>query len=461
MASDHSCDCSQKRADGGMVEAQIIANDSSTAMVTTSPRVEHLGPILPPEITDQIIDNLRGCQHALCQCALTCRAWRPRSQLCLVHDVVIRSRAALKAFGAHLRDGRCLPYMHSVYLDQNNNHELKAGDQFVHLVPLVLPQVLESIKQLRISRIHWDKFPPHLSFPFLPTQFPHLVSLTLHKCHFSSLKEVFTVLSAFPSISCLRLSSIRCTNISTRPVLSAHHKMRARLRELCLSYLVGGTANSTLECLIHYSCLETLRDLRLDIVDSKDSIDKATMEKLGQMVGPSLESLRSNYLLGPGGELLTACTRLHSLSLGANIEGNTATPDMLVDYWQLSSVVRHNLRKLYINMSTGDSKAEEMLPQWHRLDDVLMHERFPLLTAVVLQWRVGWGNYFDPEEAAWAEKFLEQFPNLRQRGIVEVVPMPEVVASELIATTSKPEYVTEAREKARKYREVWLEFSSN
>ncbi|KAH9939532.1 hypothetical protein B0H21DRAFT_34499 [Amylocystis lapponica] len=103
-----------------MGKALVVTNASSTTMVTTTqaPSVDRRGPILPPEITDQVIDNLRGEQNALRQCALTCRAWRPRSQLCLNHTVTIHSRAALKAFGAHLRDGRCLPYLHSLFLDQ-------------------------------------------------------------------------------------------------------------------------------------------------------------------------------------------------------------------------------------------------------------------------------------------------------------------------------------------------------
>ncbi|KAH9947527.1 hypothetical protein B0H21DRAFT_329760 [Amylocystis lapponica] len=309
--------------------------------------------ILPPEVTDQIIDNLCGDSEALRQCALTCRAWRPRSQLCLIQDVTIGSRTGLKAFAAHLRGARCMSYPHSLCLAQCNDSTMKAEHQFVHLVPLVLPQVLESVKVIVIERINWDYFPPHPTFRFIATQFPHVVSLTLRDCSFCSLKELYTILSAFPSLLDLYLMNISGTNISTPPAPTIHPRMRARLKELHLHVFVPEVSRSMLEFLTHCQCLESLRDLHL----FAPIADEATMRKFNQAIGPCLESLHFSGM--DGAKLLTTCTRLHTLWV------SLATPDTLVD--QLSSMVSHDLRKLEIYASTGGNNLDEMLLQWHRM----------------------------------------------------------------------------------------------
>ncbi|KAH9916558.1 hypothetical protein B0H21DRAFT_713435 [Amylocystis lapponica] len=380
-----------------MTEAQVISrpNDPSTVVVTTAPSIDRPDLILPPEITDQVIDNLRGDQKALRQCALTCRAWRLRSQLCLNHTVRISSRVKLKAFAAHLRDPRCLPYLHDLtfspvgplekmQLMGSQGRTLTMVDQFVHLVPLILPQVLESVKVVTIDYIAWNQFPPHPNFRFLPTQFPHVVSLTV-----------------------------------IPPVLSTHPRMRARLRELYINTVP--------------ECLETLRDLRLR--SEYHGTNNAIMRKLSQAVGPSLESLSLTNVWGI--ELFTTCTRLHFLSLSPF---RTIPLGTLVD--RLSSVVSREFRELYISIDTGVSEPEKMLLQWHRLDDVFMQEQFRMLTVVKLRWQVD----LEVKRAVLAKKLLKQFPKLRSRGILEVgtydctgTPILEASAGPITTLDDPPE----------------------
>ncbi|KAH9947525.1 hypothetical protein B0H21DRAFT_329694 [Amylocystis lapponica] len=179
-----------------------------------------------------------------------------------------------------------MPYLHNLTLAQRDPFVYwgpTLDQHFIHLVPLVLPQVLVNVKAIEIHRISWDQFPPHPTFRFLPTQFPHVVSLTLFHCSFCSLKELFIVLSAFPSLSYLNLSVIQCTNISIHPVLSMHHRMRARLRWLHMLELADGTIDSTLEFLIRCPCLETLRNLTLN----EHNIGKETRRRAGGPCGRS------------------------------------------------------------------------------------------------------------------------------------------------------------------------------
>ncbi|KAH9916557.1 hypothetical protein B0H21DRAFT_301739 [Amylocystis lapponica] len=489
MAGDNGGSYFQKRADGVVDEAPIIPSDSSMAMVTTvcqsvalqcynahtlritdwamtqSCSVERSGPI-PPEITDQIINNLCGYQKALRQCALTCRAWRPRSQLCLNHTVTIDSRAAMKAFAAHLRDPRCLPYLHSLIFSRLNRYlKLTVDDHFVHLVPLVLPQVLESVKVVTIDGIAWDKFPPHPTFQFLPTQFPHVVSLTLYNCIFRSQKELFIVLSAFPSLSYLELQNIGWPQLRIPSVLSTLPRMRARLRELHIK-----TLPESIYCILDFltrcpQCLETLRGLTLYPMNRLT--DNAIMRKFIQVAGPSLESL-SFWDIDHGVELFIACTHLRFLSLKPC---ETIALDTLVD--RLSSVVSREFRQLHISIDTGDSEPEKMLLQWHRLDDVFMQEQFRMLTNVTLRWEATLDLKVKP--VVWAKKFLKQFAKLRSRGILEVgicdctgTPILEASAgSSTSELDDSPESDCDSEEEdlevssEKELVEVWLKFCSN
>ena len=51
----------------------------------------------PTEIEENIIDQLSGNTRALCSCALTCRAWLPRSRLHLLHAIYLRDEEQLTA----------------------------------------------------------------------------------------------------------------------------------------------------------------------------------------------------------------------------------------------------------------------------------------------------------------------------------------------------------------------------
>ncbi|KAH9927899.1 hypothetical protein B0H21DRAFT_124436 [Amylocystis lapponica] len=183
---------------------EIAPNES----MMTSP-VGPPPPQLPPEITDRIMDCLRGDAQTLCSCALTCHAWLPRSQYNIYRMVELRSRAALTLLAIHSRRPHTYLYMHEAL------HELHLYDtprqnptspepqrsrtttdasqprSFVHLVPLVLsPHHLSSVKILEISSINWVTSPVNPSFPFQGRMFPQLVSLTLSECTFGSFGEL-------------------------------------------------------------------------------------------------------------------------------------------------------------------------------------------------------------------------------------------------------------------------------
>ena len=68
--------------------------------VTMSHSSERVGPVLPAEITDIIIDHLHDQPHALSACSLTCSNWLPRSRLHRFRDVELMDTSKFSSFAA-------------------------------------------------------------------------------------------------------------------------------------------------------------------------------------------------------------------------------------------------------------------------------------------------------------------------------------------------------------------------
>ncbi|KAH9949039.1 hypothetical protein B0H21DRAFT_657676, partial [Amylocystis lapponica] len=164
----------------------------------------------PREITDHIIDCLRRDPKALCNCALTCRAWLPRSRHNLFHTLSINSFAALEALASISRMPRILPHFNVVH--ELSLHSAPVHTPFVHLLPLLFPQVLQTAKVLKILFTDWSAFPSHPGTRFHRSMFPSLTKLDLTHCTFGSLNELFHLIYAFPSLSHLSLSFVTWPN---------------------------------------------------------------------------------------------------------------------------------------------------------------------------------------------------------------------------------------------------------
>ncbi|KAH9949116.1 hypothetical protein B0H21DRAFT_173028 [Amylocystis lapponica] len=211
----------------------------------SSPIVEvtedETGPVLPLEITDHIIDYLRGRSTALCNCALTCHAWLPRSRYNLFLKMFIGSFASLEALVSVSRMPHMLPHFKELYQlrlhtsdvwwPPESRHVMRpiTDRPFVHLLPLFFPQLLQTAKVLKICFTDWSAFPSHPATQFHQSTLPSLTHLTLNSCTFGSLNQCVRLISAFPSLSHLSLFDIAWHNhgsigtacYAPRPVLQS------------------------------------------------------------------------------------------------------------------------------------------------------------------------------------------------------------------------------------------------
>ena len=139
-------------------------------------------------------------------CALTCRAWRHRSQahLFLILGVAcVPSEDRINDVVELLQRNSALQ-SHVEVLSANGH----GGDEWstLHLIPLALPRYIRGVKRLRMGHGH-AYFPPGV-FTAL-RQFTSVTELTLAYVTFHSLADARRIMSSFLSLQFLRL---RCLN---------------------------------------------------------------------------------------------------------------------------------------------------------------------------------------------------------------------------------------------------------
>ncbi|KAH9948634.1 hypothetical protein B0H21DRAFT_219875 [Amylocystis lapponica] len=381
-------------------------------------------PTFPPEIIDRIIDCLRGHPSDLCNCALTCHAWLPRSRYNLFHTMSICTLEALESLASISCMPHILPHFHAVHqLSLEDARRPSAAQSkksatskrkarvrpFMHLLPLLLPHALRSTRVLEITRADWRAFPPHPSTRLHRSTFESVTTLTLSGCWFGSCNEFVRLISSFPSL--LHLSLINSAWDNERSPGAAHPP--PALKSLSFSSTRDKETNVVMEwaLLYHNSC--SLRYLSFDSY----SPSAAIVRKVAPTIGLQLESLhlvRHPPFRGDADicELFfTACSSL--LSLRVNIYGALEKLP-----WKLSLLTSWCLRSITLFVNTAVDTAitfSEQLSSWTQIDDVLAREQFASLEAVDITWVVMWD--VKQEDSAPSLVLADYFPQLCARGI--------------------------------------------
>lgn len=141
-------------------------------------------------------------QHALCACALTCRAWRVRAQYLLSTFPYIRNDAHLAHFTMAVQESPItgLTLGGEALLDAS-----KASELFMR--PCLL------LQHLRCFRVRFDRGPPlrllRMRLPF----FASITTLQLWACTFQSFRAMINVVSACPNLAMLSIHAAMFFNV--------------------------------------------------------------------------------------------------------------------------------------------------------------------------------------------------------------------------------------------------------
>lgn len=213
-------------------------------------------PVFPPEVCEFIIEELyedafnllfdqpwqQLLRRTLLDCALVCRAWRPRSQDILLRRVIISSTSTLRRLAFSLK---ATPHLGKLVLwldictPRNPRHKYFGGSEstwyspqsIIALFPSLLMRRLPNLKRLDLialfpTDLQWPdcedirnplsvKFLPHLPlpqlYPRMLSNFSTLRQLDLLVIDFASFGEFMRVVNAFSQLETLECRAIGWT----------------------------------------------------------------------------------------------------------------------------------------------------------------------------------------------------------------------------------------------------------
>ncbi len=190
-------------------------------------------PILPIEVEERIIAHIGGDvgpdHETLAACALTCRAWVPRSRRYLFDRISIFDASRLSGLSS-------LHVSHPVSDSVHQLWGLEALDQtpFNHLIPHLLATRFPQIEHLQLGQRPSNCSSPFVSSPSaIPKErlFPYHQSLLAHlphfrnisrfnldHYHFASVSDVRRIVGTFPALSRLTLQDITWDPRTANPV---------------------------------------------------------------------------------------------------------------------------------------------------------------------------------------------------------------------------------------------------
>ena len=153
---------------------------------------------IPPEIGDEIIDQLQDDVQSLRACALTCRDWHPRSRIYLFPNILLhgddsRKPEEMNAFTSYLTSDQFLrPLVQSIHIPFPLKH-----------FSMALLQQLPNLRFMVLSGKGYSKW-PRLSFhPVLFACFrahSHIQTLVLCHVKLCSASQLSTLILSLPSL---------------------------------------------------------------------------------------------------------------------------------------------------------------------------------------------------------------------------------------------------------------------
>lgn len=200
----------------------LTAITSFFSQLFRRPRGEQHIPTLPVEVCELIIDFVnisfvgfssasdKARRDTLLACALTCRAWRVRSQIHLYNSLILDAKTQLQACLNSLHDNSALgPYVRSLTLRGN-----RTGDQFpsgvehwTSLVAFAL-RALPNLDELVLKWCDWRCL--HHSFFVMTSDMLSITRLILAQVELRSAKELVLLFFAFPCLTFARVMDVHC-----------------------------------------------------------------------------------------------------------------------------------------------------------------------------------------------------------------------------------------------------------
>ncbi|KAF9813680.1 hypothetical protein IEO21_05451 [Rhodonia placenta] len=385
--------------------------------VTASTVSPATSPGLPIELFELIIDFCRYDRPTLRACALTCRAWLPRSRYNMFHDVVLHSMKQLGYFsGLVAAEPRFGALVKSLHVAPYRGH----GEAYATF-PFVLGDKLSRLEHLSID-LRRDFYPcVHDNFLASLSCFSTVTSLALRRVQFPSFHDFALLLAAFPKLAHLHCWQVGWVRKSYDPRAFAHMDCRLRLSELTMRGV--DWSEEMVDWLLAYTSPAALVRVRVPLLLP---LDVEHVERLLLAAGHTLRHLEIGIVplnslaarhaqskegtdghMGPFPRLLQN-TCLESLHL--NLYGGSWAPGLL------AQVASTQLRVLTIGVPTHARRRNVQHFDCCGVDRALALPQFAGLEHVVFEYDKG-------AEEEWnsklCEEILPRFPIARAKSLVQ------------------------------------------
>ncbi|KAI0672493.1 hypothetical protein C8Q78DRAFT_1027588 [Trametes maxima] len=167
--------------------------------------------IFPQEIIDNFIDGCYDDTYTLRQCALTCRAWLPRSRHNLYYRIVLRRHEQLLSLSWSLSSSSELP---ELVLELVVEMPLETPATFVNEVCAVLARQIPRVRKLTVAQPRFvypdarETVQISTSTAACISTFASVTHLALMDLLLDSLVDLIRIVKALPSLSVLQCKAI-------------------------------------------------------------------------------------------------------------------------------------------------------------------------------------------------------------------------------------------------------------
>jgi len=377
-------------------------------------------PILPPELTDQVMDDLD--KPSLCACSFVCRTWRISAQSRIFQDVTL-TPACVDRFTRFLYTS---PHIFSRVKDLQIDTLAEPDEEKKHrfiegIIPLVAAK-LDRVESFRlVDETYIEPFMV-LSVPaveVLVHSFPRLRVLSLSYIKFGDPRDLVALIAGHPHIEDITLLSVSwgidSDDVSKRhwgPIFHDIRDSHLRMRSVVLE----STHPDVFNLLgLHYASLSV--DSLEYICPDEDHFH--AMSRLQHVLGSSLQHLciESMGAATPPAEstgndaFLTQNTNLRTLCFDLF--------DNFLDYplhlrvpAMISGISSLDLEEISFHSSLTEPECLSGLGL-ERIEDILIQPRFQKLKRIIFTLDVK-----PCHRQEMAEAILRRLPRLTERGLL-------------------------------------------
>ncbi|KZT07239.1 uncharacterized protein LAESUDRAFT_120455 [Laetiporus sulphureus 93-53] len=165
---------------------------------------------LPSETWENVLDHLSSDTATLVCCALVSRLFSWKSRYLLFSRVRLTSRKSLYSLARVAKDRDLRFPWHDpqeLQLEERPSYQNFQGS-FVHLAPIILARYLTKLEVLSFSSVNWHAETLMLSSPFqlAISSLVSLKTLSISKCVFPNLHELYRLIRCMPQLTSLNVS---------------------------------------------------------------------------------------------------------------------------------------------------------------------------------------------------------------------------------------------------------------